>query len=115
MKSESSEVCLGTHTLGGSTRKEMLTLASKDSARTRQRTYLSVKLDDCSPNKNELKELQRLNTQPEPIDPNTFFERHHQGQGSLRADEQMERGHPACVSIPTSALTISATADFHSP
>lgn len=58
--------------MGGSTRDELLKFANKDNVGTKQWRYLSVKLEDCNPNKTELEEIQRLKTQPESIDPSNF-------------------------------------------
>lgn len=111
IKSYRCKVCLGMCTLGGSTREELLKLANKDSIRRRQWAYLSVKLEDCNPNRSELEETWRVNTQAELTDPKDLL-KGIKWQGCPQRRGADRRAHPACVSIPSFALTI---AHFHGP
>lgn len=110
------EVCLSKeapweNTLGGSAREERLKLANTDSVRTRQWTYLCVKLEDCNPNRSfsshRGKYPARTHRCQQPLKGIRW-------QGCPQSRGADWRGHPACVSIPSFILTMSSMAHFHS-
>lgn len=74
---------------------EMLQLANKDSVRIRQRAYLSVKLEDCNPNRSETEDSQRLNTHQNPQILTTLWKASG-GRGALRAEERIGGPSRAC-------------------